>query len=193
MLEFLDGVLRPVEAQFVRNPAEVRFADDGGASRKQLLQKDRSSLAGNGFDLELIHQPARPDYAETHSRLRVVAAFENGVQIVDSRALVADFDDEELGGCAALYEVLDFSASGIFEGVAGDFGERGRDAGLILSVKSEKASDLARALPRVDRVVLVADVNRQNREAHRSSTTRKTGRSSSTTRKTPAKDRRYRQ
>ena len=66
------------------------------------------------------------------------------------------------GAVLAFEQILDLAAAGVVEGIARDLGNRGRDAGLILRVEAEQPGDLAGALARGDRIVLVADADRED-------------------------------
>ena len=75
------------------------------------------------------------------------------LEIVDPRSPVADADQEERR--ELLKEEFDSSSARIFECVADDFGDRRRDAGLVLHVERQQGRDLPGSLPGRDDIGLV--------------------------------------
>ena len=78
-------------------------------------------------------------------------------------AVVGHFDNEQLRRGAPFHRVLDSAAARVVESVAGNLGNRGRDAGLILRVEAQQPGDLPGALAGVHRIVLVANVSGKDR------------------------------
>ena len=85
----------------------------------------------------------------------------------NARAGIRDLDDEQLRRGAALPAEFDPPAPGIIEGVAGDFGDRRRDPGLVLMVEAQQPGDLPGTLPRGDRIVFEAYGEGKDRQTHR--------------------------
>ncbi len=165
-LQLLNGILRTLAGETDRDAGQLRFGDQRGAFGNQLGQHDRGSGAWGRIDLEPVHQPFRADNAEPHTGLRLVAAFEDSGQVGDTRAAIDDFHHEQLGLGAAFHQKLDPAAVRVVERVAGNLGNSGRDARLILRVESQQPGDLTRALTRVDRIVLLTNLSGKDRKAH---------------------------
>src|SRR5262249_2939556 len=104
-------------------------------------------------------------HAHAHAGRGGVAAVEDGLEVLDAGPPVADAD-EEGGRGLPVEEELDLAAAGVLEGVAGDLGDGGGDAGLGLGRGAEQARQLAGALPGQHHVVLQADLLGQERLAH---------------------------
>ena len=167
VLQFLKGILRTFLNEGGGDLGKFRRADYAGAFRKQFLQPDGGSAAGRRIDLKLIHEPLRADNSQAHTGLGLVASFQDGVQIGNARAGIGDLDDEQLRRGAALQQIFHAPASGVIEGVAGDFRNRRRDAGLILVVEAEKPGNLPGTLPRGNGIVLEADGEGKDWQTHR--------------------------
>jgi hypothetical protein len=66
-----------------------------------------------------------------------------------------DYKSPAIGG------KLGAAAAAVLHGVAGNFGNRCREANLILPVESEQLRDLAGPLPRQNNALFAANVDRQ--------------------------------
>ena len=82
----------------------------------------------------MLHQAPGTDEPHTQPGLRDIAAVEDFAQIRNSRAGIADANNEHLGG-RVLDEKFYKSAFGISEGVASQFRSRGREPDLFLVLK----------------------------------------------------------
>jgi len=145
----------------------LRPRDPARGLRDIAADLDDRALAGFGVDLEMIHQPARADEAEPHPGLRAVLAVEDRVEVGDALALVADADREQLRHGARIDHEFGAAAAGVAVGVAGELGDRGGDAGLVLRHEAEQLGDAARALAHRDHVALALDRHRHDRPAFR--------------------------
>ena len=112
---------------------------------------------GRLVDLEAVHQPPGAHHAQAHAGGRAVAPVEDRVEVADAGPRSLDADHQELRRVAALDRELDLAAARVLERVAGDLGDRGGDARLVLALEAEARRDLARPLARRHDVLLVAD------------------------------------
>ena len=120
---------------------------------------------GSRFDRESIHQPPGPDDSNPQPGRRDVLSVENGLEIVDAHPPLADPDQQGRGG-RRLDEKLDSTPAGILNGVAGDLGRGGGDAGLIELGESQERGDLTRPLPGQHDVGFKAEIQAQERHVH---------------------------
>ena len=95
MLDLLDQADRARAPDGFRNLPGAIERDHRVTWRQELLQRDRGSLGGR-LNAEVVHQPAGPDDAQAHSRVRLISAREHVVQLRDAGPLVADAHDQPL-------------------------------------------------------------------------------------------------
>jgi len=119
-------------------------------------------------DFETIHEPPRTHDSQTHPGFGSVLAAEDFIHIDDAGAPVGNVDDEDLGRSGPFHEEFRAAAGSILEGVAGDLGDGGREARLLLGVETEQTRDLAGALMSGNHILLVADFGIQNGKHYRS-------------------------
>ena len=133
--------------------------------RQRLPQLNRRAMADRGVYAEGIHELLGAQKSPPHTRLGLVAAVENGWQIGDALATVADADDEELGRVAFDGE-LRSPAQGVDERIAHDFGDRSRNARPLVDVELEERGNLPRPLAHEDDVRFRADVRSEKQGVH---------------------------
>ena len=114
-------------------------------------------LPGFEFDRERVHQTARAHQAKTHSACRTVLAIEDRLEAGDAGTLVADADHETLGDRGRVQHKLGAAATGITESITREFGNGGRNAGLILALESQQLRNPVRALANGDYISFVLD------------------------------------
>lgn len=118
--------------------------------------------------VERVSEPPRAEDPHTHARCRAIAAVENGGEFSDSWPGVLDAQDEvrRVGSVALAHGAegeADATTAAVAEGVARDLGHCGREPRLLLRVDAEQGRDLARALPREDDILLVAQLDGEDR------------------------------
>src|ERR1700728_3504855 len=103
----------------------------------------------------MLHQTPSSDKSHTQASLRDVAAIEDLAQIGNSRACIADANNEHLRG-RVLNKKFYKTAFGIWEGVASQFRSRSGEPDLFLVLKSKLIRDVPRSLACLDDVPLLA-------------------------------------
>jgi hypothetical protein len=134
---------------------------------KYLAQGNARALAGRGDDVAAVHQPARGQDAQAHSRARPVAAAEDDVEHGDARSVVGHVDVERLAAPFFGHRIAHRSGDRVIDDVARQFGHRGSDAGLVECAEAAQGGKLARPLARGDDVELAIDRDRQDRPHRR--------------------------
>src|SRR5581483_8950744 len=79
--------------------------------------------------------------------------------------MVADGNEQHFIDAVVDFEI-DGSSAGVLKGIAGNFGDGGRDASLRLHIKFERSGDASGALPCQHDVVLVSDLHREQLKLH---------------------------
>ncbi len=116
-------------------------SDLGRLRRQRLPELDRCSMAGNAVGAEGVHELLGAQKPQPHARPGVVVAGENRWQVGDALAAVADANDEVLGR-ASLDGELRPPTPGVEERIPHDFGDRSRDASLLVGVELEERGNL---------------------------------------------------
>ena len=163
LLHLLEGVLRPPGGPAPRRPAPGRVAVTARRRLGRALPSiDRRARAGRGVDLKRVHQPAGADDAQPHARWATVPPVEDGLQVLDARPAVADADHERLAGLSPSTRNSTLPPPGVLEGVAGDLGDGGGDARLVLGVEAQQPGDLPGSLAGQHHVLLQADLQAED-------------------------------
>ena len=131
--------------------------DLGRLRRQRLPEFDRGAMAGNAVGAKGVHQPPGAQQPHPQSGRGLVMAGENGGQIGDAGATVADADNELLGR-GALDGKLGASSLCVQKCIACNLGDCGRDARLLVGVELEERGNLPRPLAHQDDVRLRADI-----------------------------------
>jgi hypothetical protein len=125
--------------------------------RKPLLHRHRNTTARRTLNPKLIHQPAGPSDAPSHSEGSIPAP-ENCVDVCDSRTGIANADVETI-----IDSELDLALSGVVKRIASDLGNGSGDSSLLLRIETEETGNPPGTLPRGNHVLLAPQPDSEDR------------------------------
>src|SRR4029453_2486711 len=164
--DLFQGTPRDLTRESLGDGRELAWGDLGRPAGEELAERDGDPGARLIRDLEMIDQPPGSEHADTHSGRGAIAAGEDAVELPDAGSPIAHPHQEQLRRVPTLHEDLDLPPTRVHEGVARDLRHRGGDAGLALTVEAQPGRDLTRPLANRDDVLLVADEERCQQDAH---------------------------
>ena len=165
LADLLDRIGRRIARQGLGELRDANLAERCRVSRQRFRDRDPRSLLRPGLDRKISYQTLRA--AQSNAQPGTMAwPLDRLARRRNARAAIGN-DDFERSGAVGPDVELDCAAAAVLDRVAGDFRDRGRDAGLRVQIVAKQFRNPAGAAARQDDVGIAQERNPQQARFHR--------------------------